>query len=168
MKILDLSIPYSEVVKQVHMQTAYEAKSAPPDVAKDGTVIDDDKFHDISSSESEEEILWRFWDSAVAELAVVLRSFDGRVICSHEAVDATFDMPNNWDENMGENVRTSIIDAIVSIMCAKWFELTLPAKQELYLTQATADEAKIVNALCARLRPTQTNTLDNSQTIELV
>ena len=168
MKHLELVITYNEVISLVHMQTAYEAKNTPPDVAKDGTIINDDKFHEVRSSHSEDEILCRFWDSATAELAVVLRSFDGHVLCSHNSVETSFDLPDNWDENLTGNIRASIIDTIVSIICAKWFELTLPAKQELYLNQATSHEANIINALCARLRPTQNNTLDNSQSIELV
>ena len=167
MKPFSLSVSYEDVMNLVHMQTAYEAKNAPADVSKDGSVINDDKFRDISSCESEEEILGQYWDTAVSELAVIMRRFDGVISCSREAIEATFAMPDNWDEHLSGNIRTSVIDAVVSIICAKWFELTLPAKYEVYVNQATAYESQIVNGLCARLRPTRANILDNSQHIEL-
>lgn len=167
MKQLELSVSYQEVMYNVHMTTAYEAKNTQPDVTKDGVVIDNDKFSAIATTESEEEILKRFWSEACSELMVIMREFDGFATSDADGITAQFDMPNNWDERLTGTIRTSVIETAVAIIASKWFAITLPTKQEEYLNKVTTGEAQLINGMCARLRPTQADALDNSQQIVL-
>ena len=153
MKVLEYSVSRASVMELVHKLTAYEGSKVPPLVAKDGSMVDADRYKDVHTVRANEEVLDEYWRTARDEIVRVLRNYDGEVAGGEDALSARLLLSDNYDEHLFPAVEEATKQAIGNQVTAEWLSMSLPNRAEAFAAKARAEAEKIDALLCSRLRP---------------
>lgn len=146
MKELLVTISKSSVYEEVAKTTAYiGAKSK----LEDGKTA----FDQIFVTDADLSMIERFYRESVDTLKNVLKRFISGINDEDDGLTLTLEMPDRFDENMGNSINSSSTSFLVDSIIGKWCEITANEKVKEYTDNAMALLQDIKDKVFYRSKP---------------
>lgn len=145
-------IKKKEVLREVMKATSYLA------ARKSGTEQNPQpEYLKIVATESDSEMLMRFYDESVESLRSALAEYLQLAELSlYEGIELTLTMPENWKDGT-LNLDDRALYFCANYTTSKWLELSSKEDAEVFMQNAQSDLALIVGAVGQRNRPVRNN-----------
>lgn len=144
---LSISITRSEVYEEVYKITGYKGKKE----SLDGTA-----YEVIAGIDENDDILTRYFDEACASVVDALKRYVGASpTINSTGCSMTFEMPANWDENIGSSVKDSVVDYFIAHICYKWMRLVNHSDEQKYAADAETDMMEIRKKMAHSKKPSR-------------